>query len=125
MGGVEMDGVELTKRKINITRQDDIEKLRAHTLWLLEQCWALSQSHSSPDNYRVDGWTGDEWSICLASGTKDFCIGWVEGKDERWVYGLQVACGDFVVWPEEWYALSAELSPGEKDKIAAELEIQS
>jgi hypothetical protein len=118
-----MDGVELAKRKMNISHQTNIEQLRQHAIWLLEQCWMLGQSRPAPDNYRVEGWGPNKW-VDLVDGTKDYCRGWYEARESEWGY-LQIACGDFVVWPEEWYALSAELFPEEKDKIAAELEIQS
>jgi hypothetical protein len=116
-----MDKVSLLRQKTNIAQQSDIERLRTHALWLLEQCWVLSRSRPAPDNYRVDGWSTGKWIADLTNGTKDFCIGWYEGKSAEWGW-LQVACGDFVVWPAEWYGLSAALSPEEKDALAAELD---
>ena len=116
-----MNKVELAKRKLNIQQQTDIECLRTHALWLLEQCWALARGRPDFDNYRVDtwNWNKEKWFTHLAEGTKDFCIGWYEGHNEPMEsQRLQVACGDFVVWPEEWYGLSAVLSPQNKDKEA-------
>lgn len=107
---------EHAKQMLNIQHNNDIERLRQHALWLLEQNVALSKRSCEPDNYRVEiwQWHREEWAE-IASGTKDYCIGYAEATD-NFETRLQVVCGDWVVYPEEWYGLSGKLSVKEKEQ---------
>lgn len=91
-------GPEKTKLLLSIERQDDIEQLRSLAKDL---ACVVSLMAESPNNYSV--MLGDS---VLRTGSKDWCIGFAEGREEYASdeYGpsppCTVRCGEFQVWPD-------------------------
>lgn len=101
-----IDGVGRAKLQLAVARSTNIEWLKSVISDLI---LSIGLERSAPDNYRVDSGGAD-----VATGTRDFCIGYASALNGTRLYGgnvgdYRVMIGHLEVWPE--YGLEREREP--------------
>ncbi len=97
-----MTSPEAYRRKLAIDRTNDLEELRKLAHRYHYEMTALADGRGGSSNYTVV----DRFKNEIASGTRDYCIGYVQGRIGLDLYGGHilssevVMCGDYQVYPD-------------------------